>query len=367
MFLSLSFSLLSILPLLSRSLATEVTAPVDVAAYIRGHPANRVLPAYGAIITAPPVLDEKLLQKRGLATCGFVSGNPTLPLTCPDGFSCTSTVQDVEGWACCDQLQCVGNYRTCANYGAGLCDDGLDPDSCSSIYTSILSCSSADPYCFQYARYSSVGAYETDYSYACGQNSATVLVLDGTTDSGQAPLTETSEATALASAGLGSFPTQTAAESSALGSLPSNPGSTTSTPSNTSTGGLSTTDIIIIAVIAGIVVLAILGYLIYRCCISANNRHQDVHHPLNPYTGGSEFGLNVKYQPTNGAPTYGAPTYGAPTVIGGASVHGGPAASVVGRGPPPAGIMNWNSGVPTGAPPGSDIMSSYGDDTRSRY
>lgn len=59
------------------------------------------------------------------------------PLTCPTSFSCVSNEQNQLGWACCNQLQCAGNYRTCVNYGAQLCA-GLNPD-CSSIYTTILS------------------------------------------------------------------------------------------------------------------------------------------------------------------------------------------------------------------------------------
>jgi hypothetical protein len=86
------------------------------------------------------------------------------------------------GWACCNQIQCVGNYRTCADYGAPLCGVGLDADSCSSIYISILSCSdSAAPSCFVYARSTKVGAFETAYSYGCGASGGTVLVLATTT------------------------------------------------------------------------------------------------------------------------------------------------------------------------------------------
>lgn len=79
MFLSWSFSIFSVVFLLPNPSYAVAVATVDIPAYFRGHPADRVLPAYGAIITAAPVLDEKLLEKRGLATCGYISGNPSKP------------------------------------------------------------------------------------------------------------------------------------------------------------------------------------------------------------------------------------------------------------------------------------------------
>lgn len=130
------------------------------------------------VITQAPRLDDHSLFARGdVATCGFVSGDAKSPLTCPTSYSCTSTVQDLIGWACCDQIQCAGNYYTCVDYGAQLCDDDLGDAACSSIYTSILSCSSAAPSCFSYARSLSLGAESTYYSLACGQTSGTVLAL----------------------------------------------------------------------------------------------------------------------------------------------------------------------------------------------
>ena len=61
------------------------------------------------------------------------------PLTCPTGYSCGPTYLDINvGWACCDQIQCVGNYNVCEDYGQDLCGN-LGGDSCSSAYTSILS------------------------------------------------------------------------------------------------------------------------------------------------------------------------------------------------------------------------------------
>ena len=118
--------------------------------------------ARGPLITQAPRLDDRLLVARGdVSTCAFVSGDVRKspmshffqlqlrtdthdlfhldsPLTCPTSFSCTSTVQDLVGWACCDQIQCVANWYTCVDYGAQLCELN-DPGECSSIYTSILS------------------------------------------------------------------------------------------------------------------------------------------------------------------------------------------------------------------------------------
>lgn len=90
------------------------------------------------ITQAPQLEDHPLFARGDVSTCGFVSGDANSPLTCPTSYSCTSTVQDLIGWACCNQIQCAGNYRTCVNYGAQLCN-GLDNADCSSIYTSILS------------------------------------------------------------------------------------------------------------------------------------------------------------------------------------------------------------------------------------
>jgi hypothetical protein len=107
---------------------------------------------------------------------------PAYPLTCPAGYDCISTVQDMVAWACCNQIQCVGNYRTCADMGAGLCEAGLDAAACSGIYISILSCSDINsPSCFRYARSTALGDLDTRYSWGCGASGSTVLVLATTT------------------------------------------------------------------------------------------------------------------------------------------------------------------------------------------
>ncbi|KAF6222007.1 hypothetical protein HO133_001975 [Letharia lupina] len=177
------------------------------------------------LITQAPRVDVNSLFARGdVSTCGFVSGDVKSPLTCPTSYSCTSTVQDMIGWACCDQIQCAGNYRICADYGAQLCAGGLDASDCSSIYTSILSCSSAAPSCFSYARSLSLGAVSTYFSLACGQTSGTVLALQtflggnspaaGTAASSTAPGQSSPFSTA---SNVGSSPTESSPSSLSAG------------------------------------------------------------------------------------------------------------------------------------------------------
>ena len=126
-------------------------------------PDGYVMHAREPLITQAPRIDDHPIFARGdVSTCGFISGDASMspsspsfspsnfvtnmndsrstesPLTCPTSYSCTSTVQDLVGWACCDQIQCAGNYRICVDYGAQLCG-GLDAADCSSAYTSILS------------------------------------------------------------------------------------------------------------------------------------------------------------------------------------------------------------------------------------
>jgi len=85
-------------------------------------------------------------------------------------------------WACCNQIQCVGNYQTCAGFGAGLCEGDLDGAECSSIYTSILSCSDINaPSCFVFARSTGLGDADPLYSWGCGASGNTVLALATTT------------------------------------------------------------------------------------------------------------------------------------------------------------------------------------------
>lgn len=204
------------------------------------------------LITQAPRVDVNSLFARGdVSTCGFVSGDVKSPLTCPTSYSCTSTVQDMIGWACCDQIQCAGNYRICADYGAQLCAGGLDASDCSSIYTSILSCSSAAPSCFSYARSLSLGAVSTYFSLACGQTSGTVLALQ-TFLGGNSP----AAGTAASSTAPGqSSPFSTASN---VGSSP-----TESSPSSLSAGekaGIIVTSVGVAVTMVGVAVAIMVGW-----------------------------------------------------------------------------------------------------------
>jgi hypothetical protein len=44
-----------------------------------------------------------------------------LPLTCPDGYNCISTVSLQAAWACCNEIQCLGNWGLCNEYGESGC------------------------------------------------------------------------------------------------------------------------------------------------------------------------------------------------------------------------------------------------------
>src|SRR5437016_14405657 len=62
------------------------------------------------LITQPARIDGALVG-RGIATCGYISGNGGYPLTCSAGYTCRSMGEFMitTGWACCKQSQCVGN------------------------------------------------------------------------------------------------------------------------------------------------------------------------------------------------------------------------------------------------------------------
>jgi hypothetical protein len=112
------------------------------------------------------------------------------PLTCPAGSACTASELYHPGWSCCDEIQCLGDYKQCAGYGVNLCP-GLNEAFCSQIYTSILYWYaeirprmtmhwltrfrfSPSPSCISYARFSSIGDFITQYSLACGTSGGVV-------------------------------------------------------------------------------------------------------------------------------------------------------------------------------------------------
>lgn len=64
-----------------------------------------------------------------------------LPLTCPSGTTCTAAgyIDGRRSWTCCDELQCLGDYSNCVDYGEKDLCLGLSEDSCSLLHTSVLS------------------------------------------------------------------------------------------------------------------------------------------------------------------------------------------------------------------------------------
>ncbi|OAL57306.1 hypothetical protein IQ07DRAFT_675343 [Pyrenochaeta sp. DS3sAY3a] len=146
-----------------------------------------------SVITPPPVVHGELF-KRAVATCGFVRGNSASPLTCPENYNCISTVRAQPAFACCDSIECLNNWGLCNNFGVSDCNGfDLPAGSCSSIYGSILSCSSEAPYCYRYARSSSLGAAQTYFSYACGTASTDILVLQTATNGANQQTGQTSQ------------------------------------------------------------------------------------------------------------------------------------------------------------------------------
>lgn len=88
---------------------------------------------------AMPVRDNDLYSPKAEGSISDTDLDAALPLTCPSGSSCTAGgfMNTGYSWACCDEIQCYGNYEQCVNYGDSLCV-GLDDRYCSLIFTSIL-------------------------------------------------------------------------------------------------------------------------------------------------------------------------------------------------------------------------------------
>ncbi|MCJ1470020.1 hypothetical protein MMC07_008665, partial [Pseudocyphellaria aurata] len=146
-------------------------------------PLTRKVDAAPAFITpAPIVAHQAIFARDSAAPCGYVSGNPgerrrvdfggpiLMRNDCSFSFDMSPVVYVYFGLF----------PESSSDYGGNLCKN-LPDDQCSKIYTSILKCSSAAPYCFYYARSRSVGDMSTKLSLACGKASETVLALISTT------------------------------------------------------------------------------------------------------------------------------------------------------------------------------------------
>ncbi|KAI2483903.1 hypothetical protein Ptr902_02843 [Pyrenophora tritici-repentis] len=140
--------------------------------------------APASVITPAPIVHGDLF-KRAIATCGFIRGNSASAVTCPQDYNCITTKS---AFACCNNVECKGNWGFCRPYGESGCN-GFDlPESvCASIYGSILQCSSEAPNCVQYARSAALGDPNTYYSLTCGTATEAILVLATPTNGAAAP------------------------------------------------------------------------------------------------------------------------------------------------------------------------------------
>ncbi|PVH93273.1 hypothetical protein DM02DRAFT_241492 [Periconia macrospinosa] len=258
-----------------------------------------------SVITPPPAFHAEVF-KRALATCGYIRGNTASPLTCADGYNCVTTAHRgaVPVFACCNNIECVQDWDTCQEYGQNICG-GLPPPSCSSIYGSVLKCSSEAPHCYRYARSSTRGDFFTYYSSACGTASSDILVLATATNGNQDP----------------------ASKPAGAASNPPTPGSTYApypgAPSRASISGtkskLSTRSIVLIVIFSGVAlfVALVLGYLLIHQRRKQNRNKKNSAYipqppPAYPPMFTNRLGTVPVYQWNNGAP--GGPPEIMPTV-----------------------------------------------------
>ncbi|KAL2045623.1 hypothetical protein N7G274_002051 [Stereocaulon virgatum] len=253
------------------------------------------------LITLSPAIGENILfGRQALATCGYVSGNGASPLTCPSGYSCTSTIQLMPQWACCNQIECLGNYRMCADYGAELCSFALDAAQCSNIYTSILSCTSDAPSCISYVRSTNIDDTNLYTSLACGQSSKTILALATTTGGkGQAAPSST-----LAVGGTAAAVTSFSLGGSAPGSSQGSGQGSNSPPSDNGLSGGAIGGLVVASV--AVVVAIIVGWwkrhqvVWFFTCGAYGDRHTVRHQPANH--GHQMFGLDGNANGGQGPP-----------------------------------------------------------------
>lgn len=239
-------------------------------------------------------------------------------------------------WACCNEVECLGNYGTCIDYLSKGCYGGqIDLQYCSIGFGTILSwshslpiphlseerkvalffallrltffpSSSANPSCFKYARVASLGALTTYYSWACGQSGGIMSALATPTGNGGGGISTKAQQnpTSLFTSpptGVGTAPTD----------IPRGSGPGNSNPGKTS---LSTGAIVGISVV-GLIALVVLLVFGYFCCRKRERKAAGrILHPPPP---------NPPYIPT---------TYGYPNSE---------------RNP----IPSWMSDIPPGAPP----------------
>jgi hypothetical protein len=114
--------------------------------------------SFASAITPAPYLHKDLF-KRVIATCGFVRGDSgtfylhstcifdhwqltfitAAPVTCSEGYNCVQAGKYSQGFACCNEVECLADWGICRPYGQkGCMGNSLEDDVCASIYGPIL-------------------------------------------------------------------------------------------------------------------------------------------------------------------------------------------------------------------------------------
>ncbi|EPS36905.1 hypothetical protein H072_9540 [Dactylellina haptotyla CBS 200.50] len=124
-------------------------------------PDSGSIPRYASRITAAPRADEvqKLFARQQVQStddrfCAYVNGNGASPLYCPAGYTCTLLGNQylASAFGCCNKQTCINAPRTCFGQNdpvAAYCSYGGYLD-CTSLYTSVLSCTGNKPKCATY-------------------------------------------------------------------------------------------------------------------------------------------------------------------------------------------------------------------------
>ncbi|KAH9875046.1 hypothetical protein J1614_004534 [Plenodomus biglobosus] len=298
-----TIAMMIILHLLVATFADVVTAVSTREEFI-GHEMSTQTTEATSVITPPPIVHNGL-EKRAIATCGYISGNSASPLTCPNGYNCATATHTDPVFGCCNNIECLDDWGWCRDFGQGGCQGyDLDDTVCTSFLGPLLQCSSEAPHCFRYARSSARGDSTTFYSRACGTASLDILVLaTATNGANPAPTSPTADEPDNPLTLIPGF-----SQSLDPTSSPSDPSSS----SSSSGPKLSTTSIALISV-AGFVVLALALLFGYCCCWRRRDRHSAIVYPTGP--------VRPPYQQTEP------------------------------HAPGPGSINNWNLDVPVGASP----------------
>jgi hypothetical protein len=107
-------------------------------------------------ITTPQRLEKGIWRRAVSSVCGYVDGDASIfdflsttlgistdgdldsPVSCGGGFSCVTNIDNIVRLACCNDLTCTSDYRTCSTAGETLLGCGGELDPCTKAYTSVL-------------------------------------------------------------------------------------------------------------------------------------------------------------------------------------------------------------------------------------